>query len=90
VFGHGGFDAAITLQHVHAFFGEVEACLDTLSQAVKEFGRRAIVRSVCHVIHASLSEPISMCWLLPLCVSCVLFPVASMALRVGMMRLCGL
>jgi hypothetical protein len=33
-------------------------------------------------IHASLSELISMCWLLLLCVSCVLFLVASMALRV--------
>jgi hypothetical protein len=41
-------------------------------------------------IHASLSELISMWWLLPLCVSCVLFLVASMALRVGMMCLCGL
>jgi hypothetical protein len=31
-----------------------------------------------------------MCWLVPLCVCCVLLPVASMALRVGMMCLCGL
>lgn len=41
-------------------------------------------------IYALLSESISMCWLLPLCVSCVLFPVASMALRVGTICLCGL
>jgi hypothetical protein len=31
-----------------------------------------------------------MCWLLPLCVSCVLFLVASITLRVGIMCLCGL
>jgi hypothetical protein len=31
-----------------------------------------------------------MCGLLPLCICCVLFPVASMTLRVGITCLCGL